>query len=67
MVCMGENMVKCDICGAEVDDVDAKSMNIGKSRKMMCPECYKQGQKDVAWFQHDHWKRIRQKEHRRNE
>ena len=67
MVCMGENMVKCDICGKDVDELDARSLNIGKSIKIMCPKCYKQGNKEVTWYQLNRWSKINKQENRRSE
>ena len=63
---MGEHM-KCDICGADISDWDAVELNTGRSKKTMCPKCYKEAQRNVALYQSDRKTKYLKEKHRKNE
>lgn len=67
MVCMGKDMVKCDICGKDVPEDDAKHISMGSITKVICFKCYKQGQKEVTSYQIKQWSKINRQDNRRSE
>ena len=47
--------VVCDICGKEVDEIDAKPTFLGRSTKYRCMDCVKSGHTAISGRRADYF------------